>query len=166
MVFHANGDSVVGQDQINHVFQAIDAVRGVEGYEKICAQSGLFFGTNQTTCDLRGVTEFWNNSLEVFRESVQSDEDTILAVSAPTYPSGKPVSERSYGHIKRDDDGLVTSIQVFIIDIVMPDLEQESEDFEKLVLDLLLDGLRYDWSREEGNSLRMEVQAYRSFDDE
>jgi hypothetical protein len=167
MLFHAEGGNVLGQDQVNRVFQAIDAVRNLNDYDEICSQNDYVDKrTNKTTCEIVGVPEFWNNSAEIFNTSVTSNADTILALSASIFPDGKPVSENDiFGKPERDENGNLTFAQLYVVTIIMPD-NDDTEDFEADVLDLLLDGLRKEWEQEKGNDFRMEVQAWRSFDDE
>jgi hypothetical protein len=167
MLFHADGGNVLGHDQVDRVFQAIDAVRNLNDYDEICSQDDYVDKrTNKTTCEILGVTEFWNNSAEIFKTSVTSDADTILALSASTFPDGKPVSENDiFGKRERGENGNLTFAQLYAATIILPDID-ETEDFESDVLELLLDGLREEWEQEKGNDFRMEVNAWRSFDDE
>jgi hypothetical protein len=102
--------------------------------------------TNKTTCEIVGVSEFWNNSAEIF--------------------DGKPVSENDiFGKPERDENSNLTFAQLYAATIILPNID-ETEDFEADVLDFLLDGLREEWEQEKENDFRMEVQAWRSFDDE
>jgi hypothetical protein len=167
MTFHADGGNVLGYDQVDRVFKTVDSIRSLPGYDEICVKSRYVDEqTMEHTCEIWGMLEFWNNSAESFHANVTSDEDTIFALSALTFPNGKPVSEDSiYGFPQRDESGLLTSSLMFTVVIEMPDIE-EAEDFEKDALDLILDGIREDWANEKGNDLRIEIQATRSFEDE
>jgi hypothetical protein len=167
MTFHANGGNVLGYNQVDRVFGALDSVRSLPGYDEICAKSRhVDEKTMEHTCEVWGMLEFWNNSAEIFHANVTSDEDTIFALSALKFPNGERVSEDSmFGFPQRDENGLLTSSLMFVISIYMPDID-ETEDFEEDVLDLILDGIREEWANEKGNDFQVEIQATRSFEDE
>jgi hypothetical protein len=39
LIFHSDGDNAFGQDEVKRVVRAVDAVRGLEGYDTMCGDS-------------------------------------------------------------------------------------------------------------------------------
>ena len=172
MTIHADGGNVLGSEAVKRTFAAIDAVRKLPDYDKVCADSIYIDPDDPTgqrhTCEILGMTRFWGHDTEAFRNSAaySSDEAAIQVLSARTYPDGRPVSETDlYGYPLRDQNDLLVSAQLLVFIIDFPDTD-EVESFESDALDVILDGLREDWQAEEGNKFHLEVQAWRSFGDE
>ena len=168
LFFHANGANVLGQSQLNHVFEALDTVRGVRGYDRICAKSTYINPTTgETTCEIDGVVNFWNLTTAIFEDQIGSDQEAIEAMSALTFPDGSPVSENGvFGKPERSSDGTLVSAQSYSITFALPGTdEEEVEDFEEDALDAIHD-LSDALEAIQGNNLRLEVLAERSFGDE
>jgi hypothetical protein len=168
-VFHSDGENVLGQDEVKRVFQAVDAVRGLEGYDTMCADSHYKYvndlGDSTNACEMNGITAFWNDTASIFEEQVQSQGDAILALSAEYYLDGTPVAEKDImGFPERDSDGTLTSALSYIVKINFPDTDK-AEKFESKALDTILD-LNDAWKAESGTTFRVEITAYRSFGDE
>ncbi|GAX11662.1 hypothetical protein FisN_7Lh023 [Fistulifera solaris] len=160
MFFHQRGGNVIGQDQIDRVFQALDAVRSLPKYNEVCADT---IGSKK--CEVHGIVDFFNESAIVFQEQVSSDADAVAALSALVYSDGRPVSENDImGKPVRDASGQLVSAESFTIQIDLPDTS-EAEDFEEDALDVILE-LSDEWEGGSSTALRLEVQAERSFDDE
>lgn len=163
--FHKQGNNVLGYDEMERVFEAFDSVLNLPGYDELCSKNDYVDQDGKTTCEIEGVTKFWNSSSDIFKTSVSSDEETITALSATEFPDGTPVSPNNVlGHPQRNADGTLTNAQLYLLSILLPDID-EAEDFEEQALDVVL-AIREDWANEAGNDFRMEVQAWRSFDDE
>jgi hypothetical protein len=163
--FHKQGGNVLGNDEMERVFEAFDSVLNLPGYDELCSKNDYVDKDGKTACEIEGVTKFWNSSSDLFKTSVSSDEETIAALSATEFPDGTPASpNKVFGHPQRDADGTLTNVHVYLLSILLPDID-EAEDFEEQALDVVL-AMREDWANEAGNDFRMEVQAYRSFDDE
>jgi len=169
MVFHQDGDdAILGQEQVQRIFQAVDAVRGLEDYPIVCARTP---GTGE--CSLDGVTKFWNNTVSIFDSQVASDSDAVQDMSALTFPDdATPVQTTDiFGNAVRDEaTGLLTGAQSYILTISLPEDDDDKDenlslDFEKKALDVILD-LDEQWEAETGNAFRVEVIADRSFPDE
>lgn len=169
LIFHANGDNILGYETVRRAFEAIDAVRNLTDYEAICSQSPYVDrSTGMNTCEIVGVTKFWDHDTATFLASVSNDEEVIQALSASTYPDGTPVSQLDiYGFPESNDDNTLTSVLLFSGGIQLPDLDKESEieAFEQDILDVLLPGLRTELATNGGN-LRFECDTERSFGDE
>jgi hypothetical protein len=167
MVFHQDGATdILGQDQVSRIFSALDAVRTLPDYTKVCSASP------GGDCSISGVTKFWNNTAGIFQSTVSSDEEAIAAMSVLKYPDdGTPVSDNDiFGNAVRDAAGLLQSAQMYTVMIEFPEDDEDSnkspaEDFEDDALDAILD-LGKQWEAESGNAFRVEVIADRSFPDE
>jgi hypothetical protein len=166
LIFHSDGDNVLGQDEVIRVFQALDAVRGLEGYDAMCADSHYVNDVGTNTCEMSGITAFWNDTASIFDEQVQSDNDAILALSSENYPDNTPVAVKSImGFPERDSDGTLTSALSYSFKIDFPDTDK-AEKLESKALDIIID-LNDAWKAEEsGTTFRVEISADRSFEDE
>ena len=167
IAFHADGGNVLGMEPVSRVFQALDAVRSLPDYDKVCRQSNYFDqDTGERTCEIEGVTRFWNHSSTIFAKEIFSDEAAISAMSAPEFPDGTPVPEDYvFGYPERGTDGILTFAQMYLEQILLPD-EEGTVNFEAEALHVLVDKLREEWKTEAGNKVRIEVLAIRSFPDE
>jgi hypothetical protein len=133
--------------------------------ETVCANSTYTSRSGESTCEITGVTNFWNDTVSIYAEQVQSDNEAIETLSAEYYPDGTPVAELNImGYPVRDSSGLLTSAQMFTVIISLPESDA-SEKFESKALDIILD-IRKAWKAEVGNSFKVEVAAERSFEDE
>lgn len=160
MFFHQDGGNVIGKDQIDRVFKALDAVRSLPKYIEVCAES-----VSSKNCEVHGIVDFFSESADVFEEQVTSDADAFATLSSPAYPDGRPVSENDImGKPIRDSSGLLISALSFSIQIDLPETSK-AEAFEKDALDAILE-LRNEWAKDPSAALLVEVQAVRSFEDE
>ena len=163
MFFHNDGKNVLGDaTNVGHIFTAVDAVRGLPDYDKVCADS-LYVDpeTNQTDCRVWGVTKFWNNTVDLFQE----DSDALITMSAPSFPDGSRVPEEDiYGYPDRNDDGNLTYVQSYLVVIELPDTDA-AHDFEKPAIDVVLE-LDDKFHADSSIEFRVEIAAYRSFEDE
>ena len=102
-----------------------------------------------------------------FEDQIGSDQEAIVAMSALTFPDGSPVSENGvFGKPERSSDGTLVSAQSYSITFALPGTdEEEVEDFEEDALDAIHD-LSDALEAIQGNNLRLEVLAERSFGDE
>jgi hypothetical protein len=165
MIFHSDGENVLGRDEVSRVFQAVDAVRNLEGYDTMCAVSHYVNGVGTNTCEMSGITAFWNDTASIFDEQVQSNSDAIQALSAEYYPDNTPVAEKNImGFPERESEGSLTSALSYSFKIEFPDTET-AEKFESKALDTILD-LNDAWKAETGTTIRVEIVADRSFEDE
>jgi Niemann-Pick C1 protein len=164
LAFHAQGDNVLGRDTVARIFRVVDEIRSLPDYDEVCARSG-------GTCDISGVTKFWNHSATIFASQAETDADAIAQMSVLTYPlDGTPVSLNDvFGRaVRNTTTGLLISAQMYIVNIFLPHDEDDvtlSNDFESDALDVVLK-IQDDWEKETNNSFRVEVFAERSFSDE
>jgi hypothetical protein len=166
MLVHSEGGNVLAQENVKRVFQALDAVRGLEDYDAVCNASIYLDEFGDPACPIDGVTAFWNNSAAIFDQEVQSDDEAIIAMSAEKYSDGTPVAGKDImGFPERYSNGTLSSAQSYLLLIELPD-NDDSEKFEIKALAVILD-LDDAWQAESSNTaLRLEVVADRSFEDE
>jgi hypothetical protein len=165
MNFHANGNNVLSMNSIKRVFQAIDSIQSLPKYEPVCSESYFVGVDGQQTCQVDGVTAFWNDSSLIFENQINSDEEAIVAISATQYPNGKPVLEASIiGDYKRNEDGILTEALSFFFIIWIPDTNGGKELEEDGLATIL--SLKKKWENEDGNSFRIEVMSVVSFENE
>ena len=164
LFFHAEGNNVLAQEAMERVFEAVDVVRSLPDYDEICEQS-THMEDGTTTCALRGVTTFWNNSKALYDDSVNSHADLITDLSEETDGRGRPVDfEGIVGFPTYEEDGVtVASGKSYLVHFEIPETDM-SMDFEEVALEALTD-LQEKWTT--ANSMyHVEIQAERSFDDE
>lgn len=130
MVFHDEGRSVIGQRQVRQVFQALDMVRNLPSYDDVC----------HGQCIIHGVTQYWDNSRELFESNVASNDDVIAQVSSPVFPSGVPVvKDAIMGHVVvGNDNTTLSSAQSFLVTVMVPS-SVEGVDFEKEAVGALME---------------------------
>ena len=165
LLFHFDGKNVLGQSQVQKMFDVADAVRSVQGYKEMCSNTGYIDRNGVATCRLEGPINFWNASSAIFHKQVSSDEECIEQLSATEFPDLFPVAEEVFfGYPERDDSGLLTNSVSYSIFIEFPHVDA-AEDVEERALDAVL-YLNDKWSSQPGNDLHVEVAAHRSFADE
>ena len=163
MFFHNQGANIALKENIAHAFEALDSVRNIPGYEDMCRESDYVKAqTQQHTCQVWGVTKFWNNTESVYR----ADEQVIQTMSAEFFPDdGSRVDRDSlFGYPRFDSNGTLVYTQSFMVVVNIPDTDK-AEDFEDVAIDAIL-ALDDTWHADSNINLRVEVEAYRSFDDE
>ncbi|CAB9516137.1 patched domain containing [Seminavis robusta] len=164
LMVHADGANVAGNEGIRKCFNALNALTNTPGYTGVCSDAAYVGMDGSHTCDVRGVTRFWNGNLTQYSQQVTSDVAARAALSASAYPDGAAVDlPEILGNYQIDDDGNVTFAESYILTIPLP-FTKEAKDFEAEALDKLLD-MQKEWDQG-GNSFRLEVQAERSPHDE
>jgi hypothetical protein len=165
VLFHFDGENVLGQKEVQRMFDALDAVRGLDGYDEVCADSDYEDDEGRRTCETHGVVRFWNMTTEIFQASVSTDEQAIAQLSESRFPDGLPVIDNKiFGLAQRDDGGQLTSVLSYWLYIFFPDTDR-AEEFEEKALDVIL-SLDDSWRIQSDSVLYMEVIAERSFPDE
>lgn len=160
LFFHQNGDSLINREQVSRVFQAVDTVRSLPGYDSVCQR----WPTG--TCQVAGITNFWDNNSTLFEEGTASDDDIAQLFSADAFPDGTPTIGGLLVGKAVYEDGLLTSAQSMTVSISLPeDLDDTTAtaDFEELAVNAILD-LDEGWTSD--SPFRVEVFAERSFADE
>lgn len=185
LIVHRDGKNVLGDDEwdlaqegVRRVFNALKIVRETSpGHQVLCDKRDYVHPvTNQTTCDILGVTSYWNDSASLFLENIKSNNDVIEAVSAKTSPGGSRVNfDQIIGYNECDDGtidgvfgGTLTSGKSDVTVVGLPgkvQVEDEALDYEKGAIDNLRD-LNAAWETEKGNDFELELLAYRSVDEE
>jgi hypothetical protein len=167
-LLHGQGENILGRDAIQRSFEALDAIRNVEGYDAFCQPSFDHNGLNKPACDITSVTAFWNHSVDIFNDQVKSDDDVIQALSALNYPDGTPVSKAfTMGYSKKVEksSALYYSVLSFITRIDFPTSNANVERMEGKALNAIFDVVDV-WRAQTGSSFRLEVSAERSAADE
>lgn len=177
LIIHRDGKNIFGDDgslaieSTERMFEALDHFRATERYEELCSYSDYINpATNETTCQIVGVSTFWNESTAIFKAQSLSDDDVLGAMSAEIYPTGGNVDhDQIIGYNKFDENGILNYGETFVVVILLPpdedDSEAFSEDFEEDARDRML-ALQDKWNAEAGNDFKVEIIAERSFDDE
>jgi len=174
MIIHANGKNVLSQDGVRRTFEAITAIRELEGYEEGCYWASMF-GDEYSIgeCKIHSVADFWNESLAIYDEQVTNDQDVRTALSAPIYPDGIIVDEaRVLGKAERaavygtDDDTYteLTSAESFLIEFDLP-WTNVTGDFELKCIERIQQ-LQNEWNQDPDVDFYIEISSYRSYSDE
>ncbi|CAB9502719.1 Pick C1-like protein 1 [Seminavis robusta] len=167
IMVHSKGDNAVTHEGAIRTFQALDAIRELDNYHTVCATNTSYVNhQGNHTCNIEGITSFWNDTTGIFEASVQSTDDLLQTVSASHYPDGRPVDLPAIiGYATLDDTGMVTAGQSFVVIIEFP-FTKDAEAFEEHAINRILD-LQDEWdSQSNNNNYHVEILAERSFDDE
>lgn len=166
LLVHANGKNVLTQDGVDHVFQAMSIIQNSQDYQQGCDWADLVGDANQVgECHIHSISQFWNNSQATFQEDVESGANITSVMSAEHFPSGEAVDlSRIIGSPEFDDDGILLTAQSFLVKFDLP-WSYETEDFELNAL-AALRSIQDDWKADDGNIYRLEIVAYRSYEDE
>ena len=171
MIVHADGDNVLSVDGLSHAFEAMNVVQNMSDYQQGCRWAKLVGDAYQVgECHIHSVTDFWNHSMSAFLQQSPSDDDVLLTMSGDRYPDGEPVDltkvlgNIQWGQNQNGNASTLVSAQSFLIDFFLP-WSYETHDFEWVALMALFD-LQEQWKSEPSNPFRLEVNAYRSYEDE
>jgi len=167
LFFHSDGKNVLGEQQMLRMFDALDTVRGVEGYHDLCSKSSYRDHTGLPTCEVVGAVRFWNSSSALFKSQVFTDEQTISSLSHRRFADGMPFNEEDiFGFPQRDQNDQLLNVVSYSMYILFPPGEDvQRAQLESEAVDAIL-ALDDSWHDEPSNSLRVEVFADRSFGDE
>jgi Niemann-Pick C1 protein len=136
-------------------------------YQDGCSWAELVGDANQVgECQIHSIADFWNESQALFQTQVSYDFQVPSVMSASVYPTGQRVDHsRVIGNPKRDTTtGQLISAQSFLVEFDLP-WSYETQQFELEALDALSQ-LQQEWENESDNPFRIEVAAYRSYEDE
>lgn len=163
---HGEGRNLLGQKPVEHLFEALDLIQRLDGYNDVCKMSAYVGSDGKNTCKIHGAVQFWNSTTSIFEQQVTSDDDAILAMSTDRYPNNVPVYEYEiFGYPRRNaTNNLLTSVISYTIALNFPIIE-ESKALEEDALDAILQ-LRDTWAADPANVLRLEAVAQRSLSDE
>lgn len=180
IIIHRDGKNLFGDDDstslalksTERMFEALDSFRETPRYNELCSFSTYISpSTNETTCQIVGISTFWNESTAIFEAQATSDEAVLTTMSAEYYPFGGLVNrDQIIGFNEFDDEnGILNYAKSYVVVIFLPSDEDDSgsfsEDFEDDAIDRMLD-LQDKWKAEDGNDFRVEIIAERSFEDE
>ena len=166
MIVHADGENVLNEGGVARVFNAMNAIQNSSDYQEGCHWADLVGDANRVgECHIHSVSQFWNNTQLIFEEQVQTDDDVVVALTAERYPTGEPVDvARIVGNPEFGANGTILYAKSFLIEFELP-WSYETEDFEWGALEVL-QTMQDSWVSEDGNIFRLEVVAYRSYEDE
>lgn len=165
---HANGDNILGYDEMHKVFDVLDEVRNTPGYHQVCAEGDYVNFDDVTTCKIMSFTRFFKHDVArmEYVYDQEGEEGVIDAISADAYENLTPVdTDAILGLVERDEEsGLITSVQSYKIFVLMP-ITDEVKEMEQRILDgmFLLKG---EWDADANNSLELEFFAMKSYSDE
>lgn len=164
---HNDGDNVFRADNIRQIFEVVNEVTSLAGYNRVCSQGDYYNFDGIRTCKIMSVTRFFMHQLAVFDEIYEAggEEAIIDTVSANTYQNMAPVdTDMILGNVVRDKEtGLITSVQSFNIFFLLSRVEGV-EDLEQLVL-LRMAELQLEWDTDK-RLLQLEYFSMRSYSDE
>ena len=105
IIIHAEGRNVLGRDGIDYTFKALDTVRSTKRFDE--------------SCTISGVVNFFNDDYDLFRKTIENDEDAIQAVSVMPYlPNGNFVNrEKIFGYPIEGSKGMLQSVKSFSVRI-------------------------------------------------
>ena len=147
--FHADGENVLNMDYMSQVFDALEILQNVEGYNEACTGTDYKY-QDVETCEISGVPRFWFYDRKQFESSIHSDDELRLALSQINFQDGGFVDENSVlGYPQRDNVTLVgsaygvnatllVSAVSYPVIMVLP-THGAAKDFEKRALQALLD---------------------------
>lgn len=163
MIVHNNDeqDSVMTKEAVEGVFEAIDTVRNMPGYDEACSTSDFKDANGTRTCGIRSVTKFWNNSVDIFRQETPSNVDVVLQISKESYPDHGPVIVQEIMGNAKDHYDVVVHADAFFLNIALP---ADAIDFEYKAVDQLLK-LRSTWSKAD-HGLGLELLSSSTLQDE
>ena len=167
MIFHANGKNVLGMEEIERMFDILDAIKRHPDYETYCGQEVAKRTRLAEPCDTWGPLRYWENSRTKFHEQVATDDDVKAQLSEESFPDGIPVpTDRIMGHAVRskDTDLLLEAVSYSSV-FRYPRQGGGRQWGEALVEYLLRDEAR--WRRRKGSgALHMEIVHGTSFGNE
>ena len=175
VLVHKNGDNMLFQDAIRHIFAIQDILVATPGYKGICetTESG-----EASSCDFQSPSLFWEN-IDSFEAAVQTDQDLIRQMSFLTYPNDELVHRSNiFGHalpaLSPDvdprqpynvSDVMLESVEGLMVTLKLPVDAPGAPAYETTATKRLLT-LRQELIRADNPSIRLELMTHRSFDDE
>ena len=165
LFFHNDGKNIMNDEDLKEnlslVFDALDTVRNITGYNSMCSESPYLDEFGVPECRVLGLTKFWNDDAT----ALDKDGDVRRTMSNSVFPDESRVSDESiYGYPERNDAGLLVSAQSFMTLIYFADTDA-AEDIEDVAVDKIV-ALDDAWKSNPNIHLRVEVSAYSSFEDE
>ena len=160
LLFHANGNNILGPENLLRVFAVVDALRERTNFASACTSGS---DGDMPDCEIVGVTNFWMDSSDRLRRDLADGVNTNLTVSRLVFPNGRPVpSHDIYGHpVRSNITTLYTSIQSYVIKISYPQ-SQEAGRWEGEAINVVT-SIRDEWlDHSSHNGLHVEVYSDRA----
>lgn len=175
LILHAHGENVLTMDGVDMLFKALGVFEGTDGYDSVCfsrhgskANWTNAFSYSTKNCDIKGVTNFFNDDHGAYRDMVGSDDDLIQAIHGPRLPNGQLVKD-VFGYpqemeIPEESKVLIVEAELLKLRVGLP-IEEAGGSFEKLVISGLLD-FRQDLQSNDSNVFQIEVLSAQSYANE
>lgn len=175
LILHAHGENVLTMDGVDMLFKALGVFEGTDGYDSVCfsrhgskANWTNAFSYSTKNCDIKGVTNFFNDDHGAYRDMVGSDDDLIQAIHGPRLPNGQLVKD-VFGYpqemeIPEESKVLIVEAELLKLRVGLP-IEEAGGSFEKLVILGLLD-FRQDLQSNDSNVFQIEVLSAQSYANE
>lgn len=164
MMIHADGKNVIGDEGVRRCFAALDTVTTTYGYKEVCSNTSFLDTNGEDTCEVFGVTRFWNGDFDSYENEIYSNDGVFDAVSASTYPDATTVDLPQILGNYQQVNGSVTFAESYTVTIPFPETSDTIQMEARLVDNLLR--IQEEWDREFNNPFRLEFQAQRSLSDE
>jgi len=164
MWIHADGKNVLTQEYFNQVFEVMDTLTGVEGFDEACTGTDYEYDGKET-CEMSSPTRFWWFNSSIYQFEISDDEELREALSAVKYPDGSYVDENGImGDPKRDNvTNVLQSALSYVIAISLPE-HQAAKDWELRALNRILD-LIEEWE-DDPTKIVVTVQSTQGWVDE
>ena len=147
LVFHNHGDNVLHVSQAQRVMKAIATIRTTPGYDELCSLGSYVNFQNEKTCRIMSISNYWGHNATLFEQQVGDSDHASLrkALSQSQYLDGSPVfRDAIVGNYAKDDSGMLSEAQAYLVMLYLPDIEGTTEPFEASMLERL-DDLRRHW---------------------
>jgi len=150
LLIHANGNNVLGVEGLVKTFKIVDSVMDLPEYNAVC---NPLEGEN-SRCGVQSVTQFWGNNFESFKDEITTDEEAIIAISNPKFPSGLLVDRLSiFGNPEFSLDGeynigTMQAAQSYSIQLWYP--KENTGKLNERLTDTIL-SIHEEWEEEYGN---------------
>ena len=158
---HANGANIVDKGATQTAMEIVDLILTNEEIQSFCREKGSVPGED---CYMSGIGDFFNNSLAIFNEVVQTDADAVAAISGPKFPDGRTVERRQVFGTPVVVNNTLESAKTQLVFFSIPD-EDGALDIEQLVIDLLTP-IKEAADADQNSPYRVDFFVQRSFSDE
>ena len=159
VLLHSKGENILKDCRgcVSKAFDVLEGLEGLDGYDALCQ-------TEKYNCPWSGITQFFNNSRDVYEDAnLQSNEDCLAALSVPSFPSGELApTTLVFGHpIYNETTSILTSAESILCIMGFPpdeDIKDDVKELEAEAIDALFE-VADKWERE-GASLFTILEQY------
>jgi hypothetical protein len=165
IILHRDGKNVVEYDGVKRVFEVLDLATSLDGFHQICVDnsSAILVFDKIESCDVHGVSRYWNHSKAIFDKQVSETDDITTFMTNTTYMDGTIVDfDKTFGRLELDDDGVPVSAEALFLELVLPlsriGSRSRYDQYESNLISAVAD-LRHLWVEEPGNDYRVEFSV-------